>query len=322
MRRIVVTGATGWIGWQVCHRATALGMKVIALGRNAASIGPWGAYCRCDITEDRLFEHCQDDAVAGAEALIHCAGYAHREQETADDFANFDLVNHEGTGRILKFARQAGIVRVVYASSIAFYDWSQGCDLDEKGPISPQSAYARSKLAGERLVCSSGLDWRVARLATVFGNGDRANFARLARLSREGRFVIPGSGSARKSLLPVSMAAELLVDLSIQSDQAECVVNLALPHSPTIAEICNGLSDACGFPRARAVPLSVLELGALFGDMAVLIKPGFPLTTANLRKLTTNTTVDTGRMESCWPARRWPTFLEALAASAPYYRGA
>ena len=320
MRRIVVTGATGWIGRQVCRHATALGMKVIAIGRSAASTGPWSVYCRCDITDDRLFEHGQ--AVTGAEALIHCAGYAHRGQETTDDLAKFDLINHEGTGRILKFTRQAGVARVVYASSIAFYDWPQGCDFDEEGPVNPQTAYARSKLAGERLVCSSGLDWRVSRLATVFGEGDKANFARLARLSRERRLVIPGSGSARKSLLPVSMAAELLVDLGTRPDLAGCVVNLALPHNPTLAEICHGLSDACGFPRARAVPLPVLELGARLGDVVARIKPEFPLTTATLRKLTTNTTVATGRMESCWPARRWPTFLEALAASALYYRNA
>jgi UDP-glucose 4-epimerase len=220
----------------------------------------------------------------------------------------------------LELAQRLGVGRVVYLSSIAFYDWSRGCDFDEEGLLASPTAYAESKLAGERLCRESGVDWRVARLGTVFGTGDRANFAKLAGAMARGRFLVPGQGDARKSVLPVSLAAELLVDLALRESVPHRLVNLALPVAPTLAEICDTYTQLCGFPRAKRIPLGLLRLLAAVGDGVVRVRPSFPLTSVNVRKLTTSTTVNTERMMETWPGRSWGTFEEWLAQSADYYR--
>jgi nucleoside-diphosphate-sugar epimerase len=318
--KLIVTGASGWIGRKVATRATSLGFDVIALDAVPPIDGHWVAYRVADIASDDVFSLARDPALLGAVALIHCAGYAHRPIETPAEVRRFHAINRDGTGRVLELAHRVGVGRIVYLSSIAFYDWRRGCDFAEEGPLASPTAYAESKLAGERLCRESGLDWRVARLGTVFGTGDRANFAKLASAMARGRFLVPGRGDARKSVLPVSFAAELLVDLALRESIPHRLVNLALPVAPTLAEICDTYTQLCSFPRAKRIPLGLLRLLAAVGDGVARVRPSCPLTSVNVRKLTTSTTVNTERMMETWPVRSWGTFEEWLAQSADYYR--
>ncbi|PTX98376.1 NAD(P)-dependent oxidoreductase [Opitutus sp. ER46] len=318
--RMLVTGAKGWIGRHVAFEAGKAGHSVTALDMPPAAAGAWADYRVADIQNDSVLALAGDVAVRGARAIIHCAGYAHRPRETPEEVARFDAINRQGTARVLELARRAGIPRVVYLSSIAFYDWSSGAEMGEEDALATPTAYAKSKLDGEMLCRESGLDWRVARLGTVFGAGDRANFSKLAGAMAKRRFVVPGAGTARKSVLPVTLAAELLVDLALRDDVPERLVNLALPEAPTLGEICGAFSQACGFPAAPRVPLPILRAAAFAGDMIDRVKPGFPLTSVNVRKLTQSTVVKTERMQRVWPNRQWPTFAEALAPAAEYYR--
>ncbi len=182
------------------------------------------------------------------------------------------------------------------------------------------TAYAGSKLAGERYCVESGVDWRVARLGTVYGAGDRANFAKLAQAQGRRRFVLPGRGSARKSVLPLDLAAELLVNLAVRPTVPHRLVNLALPEPPSLREICAGFASTCGLPMPWSLPEAWLRLLARLGDRMEQRRPGFPLTTLNLHKLTTSTVVDTRRMQENWPGRRWGSFQDWLAPAAGYYR--
>ena len=56
------------------------------------------------------------------------------------------------------------------------------------------------------------------------------------------------------------------------------------------------------------------------GNVAARVRPNFPLTTANLRKLTISTVVDASRLYETLPELQWPTFAEALRPAAEYYR--
>ncbi len=317
---MVVTGAAGWIGRAVCRELRTRGARVIAADRVEAQ-GDWDVFVRLDIGSPGAL--AGDIAAApfkGACAVIHCAGYAHRPIETPEEVERFFAINRDGTGRVIELARRAAVRRIVYLSSMAFYDWSRGTGFDEDGPVARPTAYAASKLDGENLCRESGLDWRVARLGTVFGAGDRANFAKLAGALARRRFVIPGPGAARKSVLPIDLAAELLVELALRDDAACCVVNLALPTAPTLAEICNAYVKACRFPRPPRMPLPLLRAAACVGDVAAKVRPNFPLTTSNLRKLTTSTTVDTARMQAMFAGREWGDFETWLNRAAEFYR--
>ena len=313
--RIAVTGATGWIGREVCNLLESWGVAVRRLGRRGN---------RPDVTQLDLNSESTDasweEAIRGHSAVVHCGGHVHRPIETPEECRLFAAVNVEGTWRLLNTCRKVGVDRIVFVSSSAVYDWRVGLPAKETTFLRPTTAYAASKLEAERLVRESGLDWRVARLATVYGRGDRANFARLAVSLRRSRFVIPGDGRWRKSVLPVARAAELISRLVLSGDEAQRVVlNFAAPSAPSLTEICNAFSQACGFPPARHVPLFGLKVAALLGDGLKSLRIPFPLTSKTLLKLTTSTVLDVSRMQALFPDIRWLTFAQSLEADAKYY---
>ena len=191
--------------------------------------------------------------------------------------------------------------------------------MSEGAHLRPNSAYAASKLAGEQL-CVESLDYRVVRLGTVFGDGDRANFEKLAGALARRRFLLPGTGDARKSLLPLPLAARLIADLALRDEIPHRIMNLALPEAPSLREICGAFSSHCGFPRPLSVPLGILRPAARIGDWVARSRPNFPLTSVNLGKLTTSTVVNTRRMQETWPKEDWGDFARWLAPCADYYR--
>jgi nucleoside-diphosphate-sugar epimerase len=320
LAKIVVTGAGGWVGGQLTSELIERKFEVHVTGCKPEVNGPWRSYTCVDFSHDDHWPVVDVSAMAGAEVLIHCAGHAHRSLETPEEVERFYSVNRDGSGRVVQLAKRAGIPRVVYLSSIGFYDWSAGCDFTEDGPLARHSAYAASKLDGESIFRNSGLDWRAVRLGTVFGRGDRANFAKLAKAMARKQFVIPGNGAARKSVLPVQLAAGLLADLALMPNPPYRLLNLALPHTPDLAEICAAFSGVCQLPPARRIPLPLLQGMAKLGDVAALVRPNFPLTSNVLGKLTTSTTVDVSRMLATFPDRNWKTFREYLEGCADYYR--
>jgi UDP-glucose 4-epimerase len=312
---IAVTGATGWIGREVCKWLEKEGLTVRRLDRTQNVVGVFPLDLAAAPSDSSWA-----DALRGCATVVHCAGHVHRPVETAEERRLFHEINVEGMRKLLATCRSTGTRRVVFVSSSAVYDWNQAEPVKEMGALRPTTAYAASKLEAERLVRESGLDWRIVRLATVFGQGDRANFARLASALRSRRFVIPGHGQWQKSVLPINWAGELLGRMAVAGTEAKnATVNLAAPMAPTLSQICDGFSQACGFPQARHVPLVGLKVAASIGDAAQRLRLPFLLNSETLRKLTTSTVLDVSKMQALFPEMTWPTFAESLRSCADYY---
>lgn len=323
---ILVTGACGWIGREVCRWLKANEHPVIACDL-LAQAGPWDHFVTFDISDplgipDRHclggFQSKLEDAV-----LIHCAGYAHRPIETAEEVRRFFAINADGTKRVVEWCTFLGLKRIVYLSSIAFYDWQnlqKELPVDESAPLGGTTAYAQSKLLGERHIQDSGLDYRIVRLATVFGEGDRANFATLAKAMKQNRFVIPGPGNARKSLISVERAAELISRYALLLETRHRIVNLGFPNAPCLAEICEAYHRICGFPSPYRLPLIVLNPLSLLGNVAALVMPRFPLTTKNMGKLTQSSWVECSKAMELFPGLADDSFVKALEDAAEYYK--
>lgn len=323
---VLVTGANGWIGREICRSLKAQSCLVVACDLEGQP-GEWDRFIRIDLNDDSIasiFESQEILQEASEWSLIHCAGYAHRPIETPEEVERFYAINEGGTKKVISWCRLLGVERIVYISSIAFYDWdahSQQAALREDAALSGATAYADSKLKGELCVRESGLDYRVVRLATVFGKGDRANFAKLAKALKTKRFIVPGAGDARKSVISVNRAAEWIGQLALMPEPAYRLINLGFSEASTLGEICQAFGDQCGFPQARRVPLWFLHLAALAGDLIAKIKPNFPLTSVNVGKLTRSSCVDCGRAAEVFPELPEVRFADELKNVAEYYRG-
>ncbi|HEX2374656.1 MAG TPA: NAD-dependent epimerase/dehydratase family protein [Actinomycetota bacterium] len=148
--RVLITGATGFVGGLLTARLVADGRPVRALVRHLGD--------RERLPDPRVelaMGHLDDEeslvrAADGCEVVYHVAGV---NQLCLADPAPLYRVNVEGTRRVLDAARRAGVRRVVHTSSAATLGGDGSTFLDEKAGPPPEftSHYARSKYEGEQV---------------------------------------------------------------------------------------------------------------------------------------------------------------------------
>lgn len=314
---VAVSGAGGWIGRAVCETLRAQGHRVIALVRERSVEAD--VVRTLDLAEAPPEQLCADLAALRPRAFIHAAGHAHRP-DTPEEASLFYRVNTEGTRHMLALAQAAAIPRFIHLSTLAVYDWTTSIlPVAEGGQVSLTTAYSRSKHAAEECVSQAPLEGCNARLATVFGPGDPANFSRLARALARRRFLLPGDGAARKSVLPVALAARWLVELALLPKAPPQTINLALSEAPSLHEICEAFARLCGWPSPRSLPLPLLRSLAGVGDAVARVYPGMPLTRDTLRKLTTSTWVETRLAQTLLSAPPQQSFAEFLLLAREDY---
>ena len=135
--RIVVTGASGFIGQVLCPALRAHGHEVIALDRAAigdiANFSGWSA------------------RLAGAGAVVHLAALAHAR---GVDEAHLRAVNADAPVAIGN-AAAAAAARMLFMSSVKVLgEETPGTVFDDSSPLEPQDAYGRAKAAAEAALCA------------------------------------------------------------------------------------------------------------------------------------------------------------------------
>jgi dihydroflavonol-4-reductase len=146
--RILVTGATGLAGSNVCRVAAERGFAVRALVRQAAQAEPL-ARLGIDVRAgDILSRDSLGEAMQGMDHVVHCAALLGGtwSTATAEDIA---ATNLGGAINVLAAAEHAGVERTIMFSSVAICDWQD--TLTERSPIqpigAPASPYAKAKIA-------------------------------------------------------------------------------------------------------------------------------------------------------------------------------
>ena len=191
--RILVTGASGFIGQALCPELIAQGHEVVALVRRPGS-EPVGTSPVAGDLEDgaRLREALLQ---ANPDCVIHLAA----EIASQRSERKINAVNVEGTARLisacneLASSRPEGPPRVVFASTVVTGD-AHGGMLDEGTPLPVQTPYGRSKQEGERIVSGSGLPAVIVRPSHVYGAGGWYAKELVSRLRQPGRFAVIGKG--------------------------------------------------------------------------------------------------------------------------------
>ena len=252
--KLVVTGASGFIGRAVVEAAMRRGHRVVALLRSDRVAFPGAVeVVHADLAE----AHGLESALAGAEAVIHCAasmGTDPREQQRDTVIA---------TKNLLEALERAGVRRIVLASSLAVYDHLRaGPMLDEAAPLETDTrargAYIEAKLEQERLVRESGIDARILRPGIVWGPG-RGWFYHLgATLGR--RVWVALAGAAKLPLVHVESCAEAFV-LAAEAERGGFTLNVIDDGAPTRTEYLRRLASTTSpTPVVLSVPWGLLKL--------------------------------------------------------------
>ena len=141
----------------------------------------------------------------------------------------------------------------------------------------------------------------------------------MANAMKKYLFPIPGKGLARKSLIPVSLAAELISEFALMDSPPHRLINLGLPEAPSLREIVDSFHKVCKLPKCPEVPTPLARSMGLCGDLAAKLLGKFPFTTNTLAKLTTSTEVSVERMLECFLNKKVSSFEDYLSECKDWY---
>lgn len=187
-KKILVTGAAGFIGSHLCEALTALGADVVALDDLSGSDGIWanldGFFSGRKIEGTILDEPLVADAMADCSLVFHQAAMGSVPRSVSLP-RQYHAVNTTGTLNILEAARAAGVGRVMFAASSSAYGDTPTLPKTETMPVMPRSPYAANKVAGEALLQAyaisyqndNGPDTASLRYFNIFGPRQNANSA-------------------------------------------------------------------------------------------------------------------------------------------------
>jgi nucleoside-diphosphate-sugar epimerase len=251
--RLLVTGASGFVGAAVVRLAVCRGLRVTAL------VSPRSRLDRLAPCADDLAIVRADIADAGAlnaavaaarpDACVHLA--AAGAVERCDDLDVLMAVNALAPARLARALADAGCRRLVTAGSSSEYGTPAG-PMDEREACDPDDPYGVAKLAGgllARVVARDhGLETAHLRLFSVYGPGEdpRRLVASVVHALLRGRAVDLTPGEQVRDFVFVDDVAEALLGATVAPGVDGLTANLGTGVQTTVRDLCLRLADLAG----------------------------------------------------------------------------
>jgi nucleoside-diphosphate-sugar epimerase len=273
--RILLTGASGFVGRATLRTALAVGHEVRGVMRQGEAPAPLAQVVKIsDLAEHSDWQGAMD----GVDAIVHLAARVHvMRDRAADSLAAFRVVNVEGTRRLASAAADAGVRRFVFVSSVKVHgEASHDAPFMADSPVAPADAYGRSKAEAEdalrEMESRSGLGVVVVRPPLVYGPGVGANFLTLLTAVSRGWPLPLGRVDNRRSLIYVDNLADLVLLAAVHPDAAGRAFMVADGPPVSTPELIRRMGRALDRPvRMPAVPESWLRLaGRITGRSAAV----------------------------------------------------
>jgi nucleoside-diphosphate-sugar epimerase len=250
--KALVTGGAGFIGSNLALALLARGDDVRLLDNfstgHRSNLEPLGA----ELVEGdlRSYERVAT-AVNGVEVVFHQGALPSVPRSIQDPLTS-TAVNVEGTLNVLLAARDAGVRRVVFASSSSVYGDAPGMPRRESQPLAPLAPYAVSKLAAEQYCMVAhrvyGVETVALRYFNVFGerqdplSGYAAVIPKFIRMMLDGQPpTIFGDGETSRDFTHVENVVEANLAAAVEPAAAGRVMNIAIGSSHTLNELVGAL---------------------------------------------------------------------------------
>lgn len=243
-KSILVTGASGLIGYAVSRELLGRGYKVIGLDCNDSDFTEFSnsfEFINADISNCDVNEILSGKSIDG---IIHCA--AHPGGKSLKEPLIDVEVNITGSMKLFKWCYENN-AEVVYLSSSAVYGNQPDAPIKEDVTTDPGTIYAICKVANERYLKTLGegygLNWKVVRLFATYGAGHKPNKFQgivnimLTQLMEGDRIIVKGSLDRVRGLIYVKDAATALVNVLESKEAQGEIINISQEEPHTIKGI-------------------------------------------------------------------------------------
>lgn len=273
--RVLVTGATGFLGGRLIRHLGARGFDTVGLGRDEA---------RCRTLQDAGFTTVRADlshsaphlagSIGRVDAIVHCAALS----APWGRLAAFRAANVEGTRNVLDLAEALGARRFVNISSpTVYFEMKDKIAVAETASLPhPINAYARTKAEAEQLVLARPELGPVnLRPRGIYGAGEETLLPRLIAAARRGPLPLLRSGVAAIDLTHVddvvaAIEAVLTADAAVEGE----TFNISGGEMVSVRDLVERVCSALAVPlRWKRVPLYPALMLARLVEMASLARP-------------------------------------------------
>ena len=287
--KILVTGATGFVGSFLLEKLTELGVAEIIAHYHSSlktpvkkGIDGQVSWVRADIISDQL-----DALVSGVDVVYHLAAYSSVEESEA---ANQMLhnINVEGTRRLAEASRRAGVRHFVFVSSVAACEMGKHPEINEENGF-PVTPYGLSKRSAEEILfsmSSDGFEVTVLRPSALFGEDHLGSVCELAKVICQGRFVIFGRGENRTNFYYIRDFIEVLAGV-LDNKKAFGQIFIASDEPLPLHELSSLIADRAGYKRfIPKVPVFIgYIIASVFDLLSIVLGKSLPLSKRRLNAM-------------------------------------
>ncbi len=281
--RVLVTGATGFIGGRLTERLLEAGDEVRLLVRRpdaAKRLSDLGATISPGDLTDRA---SLDRAVTGVDVVFHCAGLSADWAPRAD----FEAINVTGAEALARAAAtQPALTRFVHISTTDVYGYPRVACADDAEPRDVGLPYNSSKLRGELAVravaAETGLPLTVIRPATVYGPRAKDWAVEMAKLLATKDLMVVAGGHVPAGLVYVDNLIDAMLEAAQRPAAKGRIYTVRDAGTETWRQYLDALADGLKLPR---VSLSLPEWLAL--SLGAVSEAAWSLVRAKSRPLVT-----------------------------------
>ena len=320
--RVLITGATGFLGEHLSRRLLTDGDQVRVLARSAAKARPLveqGAeLVEGEITDGDALRR----AIADVAVVYHLAGRLFMPGVPAEDYHRTHV---EGTRTLLALCReQTSLTRLVHCSTTGVLGAGGDRPADENAPYQPTNAYERTKLQAELLVreaIGQGVPAAIVRPGLVYGPGD-LHLLGFFRTIQRGLFRPIGRRPVWLHPIYIDDMTEAFVRCGRDPRAAGECFHIAGQEPATIATLAGTIANALGVAAPRGwIPLPAARALAAAGDaLPGQLKQAAPLTSSRLDFLTHSRVYDVAKAKQVLDFVAATDLPAGIARTGAWYR--
>lgn len=290
MKKVIITGAAGFIGSNVLKYYQELGFEILNIDVRESSTKYFDfvEYQKTDLLD---YENLENGIINfSPDYIIHLAARTDLDGKTLDDYNS----NTEGTLNLIKVCNQIpNLKRVIFTSSMLVC--KPGYIPKHSTDYAPSTIYGESKMEMEKIIKREELnfDWAIVRPTSIWGPGFGVPYRDFFDMVIKKRYFHIGSNTCTKTYGYIdNVVYQIDSILNAPSDKINEQVFYLGDYEPTnIREWADEIASELDI-KIRTVPYPLIKLAAYGGNFLKMLGVNFPMTSFRLNNMTTDNIID------------------------------